>query len=196
MYLENVVFDAEDPGTLGRSWEDLVGGQRLTDEPDGFETRLTVEGGPLIDLCFQRVSDPSAAPPRLHVVLDDGGARYADTGPVAALRLESADPARDAVLWSWITGWDHVPGAPGIALRHPSGRGPVLELVEESSPKGATKNAIHLDVRLEEHDDHDAVAGRIAELGGGVLHHDWGDLPWRTYTDPSGNEFCLLPARG
>ena len=27
------------------------------------------------------------------------------------------------------------------------------------------------------------------------LHTDWGDLPWRSYVDPSGNEFCILPAR-
>ena len=24
--------------------------------------------------------------------------------------------------------------------------------------------------------------------------HGWGELPWRSYTDPSGNELCVLPA--
>ena len=50
MYLENLVFDALDPQLVGRFWEGVVGGERLTDEPAGFETRLTVEGGPVLDL--------------------------------------------------------------------------------------------------------------------------------------------------
>ncbi len=66
MYLENLVFDAVDPQRLGRFWEAAVGGERLTDEPEGYETRLTVEGGPVLDLCFQRVAraaDRAAAAP-------------------------------------------------------------------------------------------------------------------------------------
>ena len=62
MYLENLVIDAVEPRRLGRFWEAVVGGERLTDEPDGFETRLTVEDGPVLDLCFQRVSEPPAGP--------------------------------------------------------------------------------------------------------------------------------------
>jgi hypothetical protein len=31
--------------------------------------------------------------------------------------------------------------------------------------------------------------------GASRLDHDWGELPWTSLTDPSGNEFCLLPAR-
>src|SRR5699024_10623233 len=30
---------------------------------------------------------------------------YAATGPLAALPLEVADPARDAEFWSWLSGW-------------------------------------------------------------------------------------------
>ena len=70
--LENLVFDALEPQRLGRFWEALVGGERLTDEPDGYETRLTVGGGPVLDLCFQRVSEPPTAAPRLHVDLSAG----------------------------------------------------------------------------------------------------------------------------
>ena len=36
---------------------------------------------------------------------------------------------------------------------------------------------------------------RVVELGGRELDPDWGELPWRVVTDPSGNELCLLPAR-
>jgi len=54
---------------------------------------------------------------------------------------------------------------------------------------------MHLDVRLEAGDDPDAIADGITERGGRELHPAWGVLPWRVYTDPSGNELCVLPAR-
>jgi predicted enzyme related to lactoylglutathione lyase len=238
MYLENVVVDAVEPQQLGRFWESALGTERLTDEHAGFETRLEIEGGPVLDLCFQRVAEPSSAPPRLHLDLRGGdrhaeeverllalGARHVDigqgdvpwvvlvdpsgnafcvmeerpayvgTGPVAALPLDSADPDRDAELWAWLTGWVLLPGVVPPSLRHPSMLGPLLELCPESAPKGATKNGMHLDVRLETGDDADEVAAGIVERGGPELHPDWGDLPWRVFTDPSGNEFCVLPAR-
>ncbi len=238
MYLENLVIDAVEPQKLGRFWEAVVGGEQLTDEPEGYETRLTIEGGPVLDLCFQRVPEPPSEPLRLHfdllggarqaeeverllalgarhldigqrdvpwvVLADPEGnpccvmedrAEYVDTGPVAALPLDSADPDRDAAFWSWLTGWS---GADGDAtsLRHPSSRGPLLELCPEEAPKGKAKNRIHLDLRLETGDDPDDTAAGIAERGGRELHFpQWGELPWRHYADPSGNEFCVLPAR-
>jgi hypothetical protein len=126
-------------------------------------------------------------------VMEDRPA-YTGTGPVAALPLDSADPDRDAELWSWLTGWTDVAGVAPRSLRHPSLRGPLLELCPEQAPKGSTKNRLHLDVRLEAGEDADEVEARIAGRGGARLHTDWGELPWRTYTDPSGNEFCVLPA--
>lgn len=239
MYLENLVFDAVDPQRLGGFWETALGTERLTDEPEGFETRLAVEGGPVLDLCFQRVAEPPTDPLRLHLDLSGGarqaeeverlcglGARhldigqgnapwvvladpegnpfcvmeerasYADTGPVAALPLDSADPDRDADFWSWLTGWTDVPGLAPRSLRHPSRRGPLLELLPESGPKAGAKNRLHLDLRLETGDDPDATAAGIARRGGReVLHAEWGDLPWRFFEDPSGNDLCLLPAR-
>ena len=239
MYLENLVLDAAEPQRLGRFWEAVVGGDRLTDEPDVFETRLTVEGGPVLDLCFQLVSGPAVGPPRLHVDLAGGaqqaeevdrllglGARrldvgqgevpwvvladpegnpccvmeeraaYVGTGPVAALPLDSADPGRDAAFWSWLTGWTEVAGVASRSLRHPSLRGPLLELCPERAGKGPVKNRLHLDVRLETGDDPDGVAAGIALRGGHERHHpEWGSLPWRHFVDPSGNELCVLPAR-
>ena len=237
MFLENLVFDAVEPRSLGRFWEAVVGGERLTDEPAGYETRLAIEGGPVLDLCFQRVaalphepsrlhlglaagSDPAGEVDRLlalgarhldpvrsdlpgHVLADpEGGstwvvdpAAYADTGPVAVLLLDSAEPDRDAAFWSWLTGWTEEDGRAARALRHPSGRGPMLELRPEREAKGPGKNRLHLDVRLERGDDPDEVAAGIVEGGGRELRPDWGDLPWRIFTDPSGNELCVLPAR-
>jgi len=237
MYLENVVMDAIDPQRLGRFWEAVVGGERLTDVPEGFETRLSIEGGPVLDLCFQRVPEAPSEPPRLHLDVSGGarqaeevdrllglGARqldigqgnvrsvvlgdpegnplcvtedraaYADTGPIAALSLDSAAPDRDAEFWSWLSGWNETASVTPGSPRHPSMHGPLLELHLEETSKGTTKNRLHLDVRLEPGDDPDAVAAGIAERGGRELHPDWGELPWRTYADPSGNEFCVLPA--
>ncbi len=236
MYLENLVMDAAEPQRLGRFWEAVVGGERLTDEPDIFETRLIVEGGPVLDLCFQRVAEPRPEKsPRLHLdllggarqaeevdrllrlggrrldigqgdvpwvvladpegnpccVMEDRG-EYSGTGPIAAMPLDSADPDRDAEFWSWLTGWTQ---GPGPSLRHPSLRGPLIELCPEPGPKGREKNRLHLDIRLEAEDDADAVAAGIAERGGRELRPDWGEVPWRIYMDPSGNELCVLPAR-
>ena len=238
MYLENLVFDAAEPQLLGRFWEAAIGAETLTDEPDGFETRLTVAGGPVLDLCFQRVADLRVDTPRLGLALSGGehqgdeadrllalGARrldvgeddvpwaaladpegtpfsvlhedaaYAGTGPLALLSLDSADPNRDAVFWSWLTGWTVATGDAPRSLRHPSRRGPVLELRAEAAAKGTAKNRRHLDLRLEAGDDADAVAAGITARAGVELHPQWGDLPWRVFTDPSGNEFCVLPAR-
>jgi predicted enzyme related to lactoylglutathione lyase len=240
MYLENLVVDAHDPRTLGRFWEALLGaGPTLTDEPDAFETRLTVPDGPVLDLCFQRVPEPVTPDPRLHLDLSGGarqaevvqralelGARhldigqrdvpwvvladpegnpfcvmeerpeYAVSGPIAALPLDSADPARDAAFWAELSGWQPVSSAMPAALRHPSGRGVLLELCPQPAPKATgAKNRLHLDLRLEREDDADAVAARVVELGGRALDPGWGELPWRVMADPSGNELCLLPAR-
>jgi hypothetical protein len=105
MYLENLVVDALEPQRLGRFWEAVIAGERLTDEPAGFETRLAVTGGPELDLCFQRVTDPSSGPPRLHLEIAGGpdlgqevdrllglGARRLGTGPGQASRVALTDP--------------------------------------------------------------------------------------------------------
>ena len=121
---------------------------------------------------------------------------YATSGPLAALPLDSADPARDAAFWAELSGWQPVSSAMPAALRHPSGRGVLLELCQEPSPAPpGLKSRLHLDIRLESGDDEDAVAARVVELCGREFDADWGELPWRVVTDPSGNVLCLLPAR-
>ncbi|WP_392541879.1 VOC family protein [Oryzobacter telluris] len=238
MYLENVVVDARDPQRLGRFWEALLGCTTLSDDPTGsFETRLTVPDGPVLDLCFEKVDEPPAPSPRLHLevsggdrqdevvarVLELGGRHldigqrdvpwvvmadpegnplcvmearpeYAASGPLSSLPLDCADVERDTRFWSELSGWLLAPSSMASALRHPSGRGPLLELCPELAPKGPDdKNRVHLDLRLEASDDPDEVVTRLLDLGGSEFHHGWGDLPWRVFRDPSGNELCLLP---
>ena len=144
----------------------------------------------MLDLCFPVVPEVPDAPSRLRLVVEPA------TEPPAVLSaivLDSADPARDADFWAWLTGWETVPGT--ASVRHPSRRGPVLELHPEAAAKGEEKNPVHLDVRLEAGDDADEIGAAITARGGSMLHRpEWGELPWRSYTDPSGNELCLLPA--
>jgi hypothetical protein len=113
---------------------------------------------------------------------------YRDTGPIAALPLDSADPDRDAAFWTEITGWVPRAGTPGTTLRHPSGVGPLLELCHEPEPKRG-KNRLHLDVRPDAR-DHDIVE-RIVARGATPLTGR-SDHPWLVFADPSGNEFCIL----
>jgi predicted enzyme related to lactoylglutathione lyase len=225
------------PQVLGRFWESALSSEMLTDAVDGFETRMAIQDGPVLDVCFQRVPARAVEPPRLHLDLRGGeeqqqvverllglGARRADigqgdvpwvvladpegnpfcvmenrpeyaaaAGPVAALPLDVADPARERDFWAWLTGWAPVEGAGLVSLQHVSRRGPLLELCQEARPKGSTKNLVHLDIRLEPSDDADTVAREIVQRGGRELHPDWGELPWRVFMDLSGNEFCLLP---
>lgn len=121
---------------------------------------------------------------------------YAVSGPLSSLPLDSADIDRDQVFWSELSGWEPVASSMPGALRHPSGRGPLLELCRERSRKDpGSKNRVHLDLRLEPGEDADESFARLLDLGGHERQHDWGELPWRVCTDPSGNEVCLLPAR-
>lgn len=121
---------------------------------------------------------------------------YAVSGPLSSLPLDSADVDRDVRFWSELSGWTPVESSMPGALRHPSGRGPLLELCPERAPKDpGRKNRIHLDLRLEPADDADEAFARVLDLGGHERQHDWGELAWRVCTDPSGNEVCLLPAR-
>ena len=114
---------------------------------------------------------------------------YRDTGPVAALPLDSADPERDAAFWTGITGWMRSTGMPGAAtLRHPSGVGPLLEFCPEPEPKRG-KNRLHLDVRRDVGDDD--IVERALKWGATPLDGP-PDLPWFVFADPSGNEFCIL----
>lgn len=235
MYLENLVFDAVDPRRVGRFWESALATTTLTDSPEGLETRLVVDGGPVLDLCFQRVAEPTVTSPRLHLDLHGGTeqadvverllglgashldigqgdvpwvvladpeghafcvmedrAEYRDTGPIAAVPVLGTDPERDASFWAELSGWE-VRGRDPISLGHPSGRGPLLEFFPEQEPKTG-KNRLHLDVRLEPGDDPHAVLDGTLAAGAATLDHDWGDVPWTVLTDPSGNEFCILPA--
>jgi predicted enzyme related to lactoylglutathione lyase len=139
------------------------------------------------DVPWTVLADPAGG---AFCVMEDREVYRRSTGPIAALPLDSADPDRDAAFWAEITGWERQADDP-TTLRHPSGVGPLLELCPEPEPK-VGKNRLHLDVRREAGDDR--IAERVVELGATPVD-DPPDLPWLVFTDPSGNEFCILDHR-
>lgn len=236
MHLENIVLDAADPHRLGLFWVELLGAVPGHSGPDEMEARVAVPGGPWLDLCLQRVPEPPAPHPRLHLDLRGGadqdavvaravalGARPLDIGQgdvpwvvladpegnafcvmedrpeyrgdsaIAALPLHSADPERDRAFYRVVTGWSDDDQGPVPALRHPSGLGPLLELVPQARPRAdGEKNRLHLDVRPDPGETQGEAVARAVAAGAREVDHAWGDLPWRVLRDPSGNELCVL----
>ena len=104
VYLENIVFDAVDPQALGRFWETALGTETLTDETDGFETRLVVPDGPVLDLCFQRVPEPPVEPQRLHLDLQGAEEQQEVVERLLALvEVSHADIGQGQVPWVVLT---------------------------------------------------------------------------------------------
>ncbi|MCK0111620.1 VOC family protein [Ornithinimicrobium sp. F0845] len=121
---------------------------------------------------------------------------YHDTGPIAALPLDSADPERDGAFYAALSGWVRTEGVGLVSLRHPSGRGPLLELCPEPEPK-VRQNRTHLDVRPEPGGpDQAGLVDLALSLGATRATEDWAQgHSWVVMRDPSGNEFCVLGDR-
>lgn len=135
------------------------------------------------------LADPDGNP---FCVMDEREA-YANTGPIAALPLDSANPERDGALYAALTGWVPVAGVAPVTLRHPSLRGPLLELCPELEPKHG-QNRLHLDVRPEAGGPGQAEMVDLAlSLGATRAEEDWAQgHSWVVLRDASGNEFCVL----
>jgi predicted enzyme related to lactoylglutathione lyase len=184
----------EPPADPQRLHLDLHGG----DQQDQVVRRLTELGARPLDIGqgpvpWTVLADVEGNP---FCVMEDRP-EYRSTGPIAGLPLDSSSPDRDAEFWAELSGWTEVAGKAPHSLQHPSGHGPLLELCPEPAPKQpGIKNRMHLDVRLQDGESLEGATERVRELGGSALDPDWGDLPWQVCADPSGNEFCLLPAAG
>jgi len=120
---------------------------------------------------------------------------YRDTGPVAAVVVDSADPAALARFWSEAAGWPVTGSGPDFAsLRSPDGIGPYLEFLHVPDPK-TVKNRVHLDFSPYPGDDHLAEVKRLQDLGAAPADVGQHDVPWVVLADPEGNEFCVLTPR-
>lgn len=120
---------------------------------------------------------------------------YRDTGPVAAIVIDSADPRSLAPFWEDAAGWQVHRAETGFAsLRSPAGEGPYLELLRVPDAK-TVKDRIHLDVAPYPGDDHQAEVARLRRAGAVPIDVGQGDVPWAVLADPEGNEFCVLTPR-
>ena len=117
------------------------------------------------------------------------------TGPIAAIVVDTLDPAALASFWAEATGWELVRSTPTLAsLRGDGGRGPFLEFIRVADPNPA-KNRVHLDVAPHAGGDQAAEVARLRALGASPADIGQGDVPWVVLSDPEGNEFCVLTPR-
>ncbi len=121
---------------------------------------------------------------------------YLDTGPMAAVITDCADPARLARFWTEAAGWPVARSHEVIvSLRAPGGVGPFLEFLRVPDPK-TVKNRWHADVAPFLGDDAAAEVARLRDLGATPADIGQGpEVTWTVLADPEGNEFCVLTPR-
>ena len=118
---------------------------------------------------------------------------YQNTGQIAAVVTDCADPGAMARFWSAAMDWASREVTDDYAaLRSAHGVGPYLEFVRTPDAKTA-KNRIHLDLRPSPGDDQAAEADRLRALGATDVNIGQGDgVSWICLADPEGNEFDIL----
>ncbi|KXK60300.1 glyoxalase [Micromonospora rosaria] len=115
-----------------------------------------------------------------------------DTGPIARVVVDCADPRAMARFWSQATDWTLHEVTDDVAvLRSAAGVGPYLRFRRTPDAKTGW-NRVHLDVRPYPGDDHAAEAARLRALGATAVDLGRSDIRWKVLADPEGNEFCLL----
>ncbi|MFG3437132.1 VOC family protein [Nonomuraea sp. NPDC047897] len=120
---------------------------------------------------------------------------YRDTGPMAAVVVDCADPRAMAAFWGAAMDWTlHEVTDDHAVLRSAKGVGPYLEFLRTPDAK-TVKNRLHLDLRPYPGDDQAAEVARLRALGATDADVGQGDVPWTVLADPEGNEFCVLTPR-
>ncbi|MFI6801129.1 VOC family protein [Streptosporangium canum] len=117
---------------------------------------------------------------------------YRDTGPIAAVVVDCADPRALARFWGEAVDWTLHEVTDDHALLHSAkGVGPYLEF--RRTPGVQTWwNRVHLDLLPYPVDDKEAEVARLRALGATDIDLGQGDVPWTVLADPEGNEFCVL----
>ncbi|MFF5216111.1 VOC family protein [Micromonospora sp. NPDC000442] len=117
---------------------------------------------------------------------------YRDTGPIAAVVVDCADPRAMARFWSEATDWAlHEVSDDHARLRSAKGVGPYL-LFRRTPGARTWWSRAHLDLKPYAGDDQAAEVARLESLGAAVVDVGQGDVSWRCLADPEGNEFCVL----
>ncbi len=116
---------------------------------------------------------------------------YQDTGPIASVVVDCADPRAMARFWGQAMDWTvHKVTDHSAVLRSARGVGPYLQFLRTPDVKTGW-NRVHLDVRPYPGDDLEAEAVRLRALGATDVDLP-SEVPWTVLADPEGNEFCLL----
>src|SRR5215469_11138833 len=117
---------------------------------------------------------------------------YRDTGPIAAVVVDRADPRAMAHFWGEAMDWTLREVADDHALlRSAKGVGPYLEFLRTPHLKDI-RHRVHLDAVPYRGDDQAAEVARLQTLGATLADVGQGDVPWIVLADPEGNEFCVL----
>jgi predicted enzyme related to lactoylglutathione lyase len=120
---------------------------------------------------------------------------YQDTGPIAEVVVDCADPRAMARFWGEAMDWTvHKVTDDYALMRSAQGVGPYLVFLRTPGVK-TVKNRIHLDLGPYPGDDQEAEAARLRALGASDIDVGQGDVPWTVLADPEGNEFCVLTPR-
>ena len=117
---------------------------------------------------------------------------YRDTGPIAAVLVDCADPRALAGFWDAALDWTlHEVTDDHARLRSAQGVGPYLEFVR-TPDENSVRTRTHLDLRPYAGDDQAAEVARLRALGAAEADIGQGDVPWVVLADTEGNEFCVL----
>jgi hypothetical protein len=120
---------------------------------------------------------------------------YRDTGPIAAVVLDCADPRALARFWDEAIDWTLLEVGDDFAqLRSAQGVGPYFELLRAPDVR-TWWSRVHLDVAPYPGDGQAAEVSRLQALGAAVADIGQGDVSWQVLADPEGNQFCVLSER-
>lgn len=119
-------------------------------------------------------------------------ARYRDTGPIAAVVVNCAEPRAMAQFWGGATDWTLHELTDEVArLRSDKRVGPYLEFRREPALREKC-GRMHLDLRPYSGADQTAEVARLRALGASDVNLGQGEVPWVCLADPEGNDFCVL----
>ncbi|WP_214417125.1 VOC family protein [Sphaerisporangium fuscum] len=118
---------------------------------------------------------------------------YLDTGPIAVVVVDCADPRAMAGFWDQVMSWTlHEATDDHARLRSAEGVGPYLEFRRTTPGVKTVWTRVHLDLVPYPIEDKEAEVVRLRTLGATDVDLGQGDVPWTVLADPEGNEFCVL----
>ncbi|MFB4320345.1 VOC family protein [Actinomadura sp. 21ATH] len=117
---------------------------------------------------------------------------YRDTGPIARVVVDCADPRALAGFWGEAIDWTlHELTDDHAVFRSAEGVGPYLEL-RRAAGERPVSTRVHIDLLPYSREEHAAEVARLEALGATGVDIGQGDASWTVLADPEGNEFCVL----